>query len=779
MTYGFLAHIYDSPVSKLDTIAQVMILLGIVCNVIMGLSGEPCDFIIGVVTLIVKMAMSTRLVKGTSDREVYDGHQSHILNQLPTSLYSTLKQFDIDGRTTMYAVCPACSCTYKPSYNRVTATASYPAQCANRIVGPSGSSVCQTNLLEERNGHRRPVKTFLAACFTDYLARSLSDAEIERLCDKACDDAMVSLNDPPDSDMKNIYHAEFMKKFEGPIPGQLFINRGNKIRLAFAIQTDFFNPNGTTKRGNHDSVGIISLANLNLPEDLRCQPEHMFPAGIIPGPREPELEEISHFLRPIIDECLVAWKPGIHVSKTASCPEEGRDVEVAIVMSVNDLPAARKVSGTAGIGSHFYCTVCSCYDCDTMYNSNFDNWKRRDITEMCRQAEAWRDAQTSQVRDEIFNRHGVRWSEFWRLPYWDPSRMLIIDSMHCVLEGIVHYHCRHVLELDAKKAQASPKMTAAFSYPWTKYRSDVPECYRVKHDTEIDQVSKIHDILALPLNSGANSITENELRGKLLSKNLSPLRFVCYSLDIRMEVICDQNHAVPAKTKSHFADLLVDWVSRCGLLGVSSVMLTSFSQRRNMPLTSSTSFPKTTTAGTLKHVQKVIKETVTPSWINSVPANYGEHSAGSIKADEWRILSTVYLPIALVTLWGEQNGSPPEEGSHFLNILDHTMALFQAVTIVCRYTMNAERATKYRNFIKQWVDGLYTYHPHTMKHRRRPNVHASFHIYDFLLLFGPVISWWCFPFERLIGTLQKINTNYQIGGTCRSVPAYYSFLTMF
>ncbi|KAJ7783918.1 hypothetical protein DFH07DRAFT_727790 [Mycena maculata] len=44
------------------------------------------------------------------------------------------------------------------------------------------------------------------------------------------------------------------------------------------------------------------------------------------------------------------------------------------------------------------------------------------------------------------------------------------------------------------------------------------------------------------------------------------------------------------------------------------------------------------------------------------------------------------------------------------------------------------------------------------------NIHAAFHIYDFLLLFGPIISWWCFPFERLIGVLQRIKTSDQIGG---------------
>jgi hypothetical protein len=182
---------------------------------------------------------------------------------------------------------------------------------------------------------------------------------------------------------------------------------------------------------------------------------------------------------------------------------------------------------------------------------------------------------------------------------------------------------------------------------------------------------------------------------------------------------------------------------------VSLVVLIDISQCHNMPQNSGIIYPKTTTPETTKHIQQVIKVTVMPSWINSVPANYGENSAGSIKANEWHILSMIYIPIALVTLWGEKDGTPIPEGSHFLNILDHSMALFQAVIVVCQY----------RNLIKQWVDGLYKHHPHMINHPRRLNVHASFHLYDFLLLFGPVISWWCFPFERLIGMLQKININ--------------------
>ncbi|KAJ7613951.1 hypothetical protein FB45DRAFT_758993 [Roridomyces roridus] len=70
----------------------------------------------------------------------------------------------------------------------------------------------------------------------------------------------------------------------------------------------------------------------------------------------------------------------------------------------------------------------------------------------------------------------------------------------------------------------------------------------------------------------------------------------------------------------------------------------------------------------------------------------------------------------------------------------------------------------YRGFLKTWVDGLVVHHPHTQNHAKRPNIHVAFHIYDFLLLFGPVISWWCFPFERVIGYLQKIHTSNHVGG---------------
>ena len=183
-----------------------------------------------------------------------------------------------------------------------------------------------------------------------------------------------------------------------------------------------------------------------------------------------------------------------------------------------------------------------------------------------------------------------------------------------------------------------------------------------------------------------------------------------------------------------------------------------------MPLSTDLVTQHLITVDTIQYIQEVIKNTSTPSWVNSVPKNYGEANAGTIKADEWRILSTIYLPIAFTTLWGYENGRYPGKNNHTLQILDHTMALFQAVIIMCSDAMSVDRATRYRELIKHWIADLHRLHPETLKHKNCDNVHAALHLYDFAILFSPVMSWWCFPFERLIGTLQDINTNDRVGG---------------
>lgn len=43
-------------------------------------------------------------------------------------------------------------------------------------------------------------------------------------------------------------------------------------------------------------------------------------------------------------------------------------------------------------------------------------------------------------RVDLFKRHGVRYSELMRLPYFDGPRMAIIDPMHCLFLGKSRRH---------------------------------------------------------------------------------------------------------------------------------------------------------------------------------------------------------------------------------------------------------------------------------------------------------------------------------------------------
>ncbi|KAJ7157071.1 hypothetical protein C8R43DRAFT_1125620 [Mycena crocata] len=96
------------------------------------------------------------------------------------------------------------------------------------------------------------------------------------------------------------------------------------------------------------------------------------------------------------------------------------------------------------------------------------------------------------------------------------------------------------------------------------------------------------------------------------------------------------------------------------------------------------------------------------------------------------------------------------------------MAIFQAATLVCLYSTNEARATAYRNYMKQWLDGLHKLYPGTEDDRNRPNAHAAFHLYDFLRLFGPVAplpSGKFDPFARFIDFPAKTYSSDMVKGT--------------
>ena len=106
--------------------------------------------------------------------------------------------------------------------------------------------------------------------------------------------------------------------------------------------------------------------------------------------------------------------------------------------------------------------------------------------------------------------------------------------------------------------------------------------------------------------------------------------------------------------------------------------------------------PKLATPELMQHIHDVIKDTVTPSWINSVPYNYSEAVAGVLKANEWCNMATIFFPLVLISMWGE--GSKHQSvlnAVRLREILDHTMLLISAISLVFTHSMTEARSNTY------------------------------------------------------------------------------------
>ena len=44
------------------------------------------------------------------------------------------------------------------------------------------------------------------------------------------------------------------------------------------------------------------------------KPENMFLFGVIPGPREPPLTALNHYLKPLVDDLIDFWETGVKIS---------------------------------------------------------------------------------------------------------------------------------------------------------------------------------------------------------------------------------------------------------------------------------------------------------------------------------------------------------------------------------------------------------------------------------------------------------------------------------
>jgi hypothetical protein len=307
-------------------------------------------------------------------------------------------------------------------------------------------------LLVQRDGFKRSVRRSVGHFQTswepdsyrlhpEYTHQSLESWLGALLCRPGMENILDRdvLSENLDDTTSDIFGGTVLREFLGP-DGFLFLpSKGSEGRYAFGLSVDAFNPFLNKQAGKKASSTAIYMVCLNLPPSIRYKAENMYLAGIIPGPREPSLTQINHLLEPLVEELLELWTPGVWLNRTPQW-EYGRIIRGALVPLVCDLKAARQVMGHGSHSARKFCSICQ-LSRDEIDVIDKERLVAMSSAEYRRRAMRWKDATSQSQRDKVFKKYGVRWSVLLRLPYWDPPRFTVVDTMHTVLLGHLHRHC--------------------------------------------------------------------------------------------------------------------------------------------------------------------------------------------------------------------------------------------------------------------------------------------------------------------------------------------------
>ncbi len=512
------------------------------CQVILGVSRRGCNFLLNMVQYVIHLTLIRR-------GPVLSLHDQKLMSDMPRDFRSVDKHFPLDSQHTVYAVCPdpLCHATYNPTFQEGSPIPRYESHCTYRQL--KRGKKCGTRLLRPRHIGSQivqvPIKPLVTYCFKDWMAGLLSRPGYEQKMDQAWD-----LYNDTSAEMKDIFDGDILREFKGPDGERHYSEGGDEGRYVFSLCVDYFNPLGNKQAGKKKSVGMVSLACLNLPPHLRYKPENMFLYAVIPGPNEPPLDCLNHYLRHLVDELEEFWDLGVQFTRMSE-RYYGRVIRCALICVVCDLPAARKTVGFGSIRHTQMCAFCHCTrQSHGLGNTAVHSWKRRTNDEYRANAKRYAEAEDLKDRKDIFAETGIRYSELLRLKYFDPSRFVVVDAMHNLFLGLIQEH----FEILGMKLEHPEGEAIALEINI--------QAHQFQHLTTNEQKSMKHliKLLQSPLTVALKSQYEREaITNKVINHHLPTLHLACSLLNVPMLPMQGNKTKL---YKADYAKALIEWVSR-------------------------------------------------------------------------------------------------------------------------------------------------------------------------------------------------------------------------
>lgn len=402
-----------------------MVFLVVALNVVGNVARQQCNFVLRGITILLGMTIK-------------DPEEKEFLNNIPKDARAARKAFDLDPCIITYACCPVCSYPHELTDN--DGQKRYPARCTFRrykTSQPCGARLTK-NQVKDGESICVPIRPFALQSFQVFVGAMYSREGIEETVRRT----NVCLAD--DDDLWDIKEGSSIQGLTGP-DGKPFLHSTDELRTVWSLSYDGFNPYHNKAAGKSASVGSLGMACLSLPPSLRYLAENLFLAGLVPGRKQPTLDELDPILLLLVKPLLNSYNTGTWYSRTYEHPE-GRRSREAVAVTVCDLPGSRKLTGCAGHSANKFCSLCHLHKDDiNNIDQSTPGWQRCTYDEHKKAAEAWLAAPNKTQRKRLWKINGVRWSPLLLLPYWDPTEHVVVDAMHNLFLGLVRHHFREVI----------------------------------------------------------------------------------------------------------------------------------------------------------------------------------------------------------------------------------------------------------------------------------------------------------------------------------------------
>jgi hypothetical protein len=345
-------------------------------------------------------------------------------------------------------------------------------------------------------------------------------------------------------------------------------------------------------------------------------------------------------------------------------------VKAALIPFIADIPAVRRSLGFPSATATNFCLGCH------LTKKEIDNldpttchFRTKDEHNML--AFEARDAKTVEERQTIFKTHGVRYSVLVELEYWNVVDFHVVDAMHNLLLGLLSWHLRRFWSMKD-----------------------------VSNDEEIHLPVPTSELL------------------QLLAKHSDPLPPKNYAKDAETSHEGEETEAeentLSDNTSTGDGDF--DPLADVGGKGVWEA-----------PPTEEVIID----GSMLEKINSLLPRVNIPSWIKRAIPILGKASFGKIKADEWRNLFSIQLPLILIPLWAGKDQIK-------LSLLQNFCDLVLLVNLALKRSISTDQFERYRSHIHDYLKGSLALYTHCSL---APNHHMAIHLSDCLERFGPVRSW--------------------------------------